>query len=118
MLLRREPEGRPERQQRSRRRTTGCTLSRKAEVPAGKKTHLRLVVAHDPRGDWTLIVKAGGVQLARQKISKSTAKDGWLNVDVDLSSLAGKTVNLELINQADAWSWEAGYWAEIAVESK
>jgi len=32
--------------------------------------------------------------------------------------LAGKTVNLELLNQADAWSWEAGYWAEIRIASE
>jgi len=99
-------------------RTAGCTLSRKVDVPAGKKTALHLVLTHAPRGDWTLIVKADGVQLARQKISKTTAKDGWLNVDVDLSPLAGKTVNLELINQADGWSWEAGYWARIDVQTK
>ena len=98
--------------------TTGCTLSKKVEVPAGKKTALHLAVTHDPRGDWTLIVKADGVQLAKQKISKSTVKDGWAEVAVDLSPLAGKTVNLELVNQADGWSWEAGFWARITIESE
>ena len=99
-------------------RTTGCTLSKKVDVPAGKQTALHLVVTHDPRGDWTLIVKADGVQRLNQKIGKTTVKEGWLNVDLDLSPLAGKTVNLELTNQADGWSWEAGCWAEIALESK
>jgi hypothetical protein len=27
-------------------------------------------------------------------------------------------VQLELVNQPNGWSWEAAYWAEIAVESK
>ena len=98
--------------------TTACVLSKKVEVPAGKKTALHLVLANDPRGDWTLVVKADGVQLAKQKIGKGTVKDGWAEVAVDLSPLAGKTVNLELVNQADGWSWEAAFWARIAVDSK
>lgn len=43
---------------------TGCTLSKKVDIPSGKRTCLHLVVTHDPRGDWTLLVKADGVQLA------------------------------------------------------
>jgi len=97
--------------------TAGCTLSKKVDVPPGKKTTLHLAVTHAPRGDWTLVVNADGVQLAKHKIGKATVKDGWLDLDVDLSPLAGKRVNLELINQADGWSWEAGYWAQIRIVS-
>jgi hypothetical protein len=87
-------------------------------VPAGKKTSLRLVVANDDRGDWTLVVKAGGNPLLTKPINKETTQGSWATVEVDLSELAGKEVKLELVNQADGWSWEAGYWAEIAVESR
>jgi hypothetical protein len=97
---------------------TGCTLSRKVEVPAGKKTVLRLVVGHHPQGDWTLVVKADGKELAKKKVGKDTATGGWLNVEVDLSPLAGKTVALELVNQPDGWAFEGGYWAELAIESR
>ena len=38
-----------------------CVLTRKADVPSGKTTTLRLGVGHDSRGDWTLVVKANGV---------------------------------------------------------
>jgi hypothetical protein len=93
-----------------------CTLSRKVQVPAGK-ARLVLDVAHDPRGDWELAVKADGKELVRKKISKATAKDGWLTVEVDLSAHAGKTITLALENRADGWSWEAGYWSRIAVEA-
>jgi hypothetical protein len=41
-----------------------------------------------------------------------------MDVQVDLSDPAGKTVNLELVNQPNGWSWEAAYWAKIAVESE
>jgi hypothetical protein len=99
-------------------RDTGCTLSRKIDVPEGRKTTLAIVVGHDPRGDFDLIVKADGKELLRKPVGKDTAKDGWLQTEVDLSSYAGKTVNLELVNQPSGWSWEAAYWAKIAVQSK
>jgi hypothetical protein len=99
-------------------RSVGCVLTKSVDIPAGKKTVLRLVVAHDPRGDWTLVVKANGKQLLTKPISPSTASDLWVDVDVDLSGFAGESIDLELVNQADGWSFEAGYWAEIALESR
>lgn len=99
-------------------REIGCVLSKTVAVPAGKKTSLRIVVANDDRGDWTLVVQAGGKTLLTQPINQETTQGGWAVVEVDLSGLAGQEVKLELANQADGWSWEAGYWAEIAVESR
>jgi hypothetical protein len=95
---------------------TGCTLSRAVEVPADQKTALHLVVTHDPRGDWLLVVKADGQELLSQVVSRDTVQDGWLDLRVDLSEYAGKSVKLELVNQPNGWAWEAGYWATIAVE--
>jgi hypothetical protein len=99
-------------------REIGCVLSKTVAVPAGKKTSLRIVVANDDRGDWTLVVQAGGKTLLTKPINQETTQGGWAVVEVDLSGLAGQEVKLELANQADGWSWEAGYWAEIAVESR
>jgi hypothetical protein len=99
-------------------RSVGCVLSKTVDLPAGKRTVLQTVVAHDPRGDWTLIIKANGRQLSKKPIRPETATDGWVEVEVDLSELAGQSVNMELINQADGWSFEAGYWSEIALESR
>jgi hypothetical protein len=77
-------------------RQTGCVLSRTIEVPASKKTTLHLVVGHDPQGDFDLIVRADGRQLARTPVNPQTATNHWLALDVDLSSFTGKQVNLEL----------------------
>ena len=63
-------------------------------------------------------MKAGGKELLRKEIGKQTVTEGWLDLDIDLSAFAGKTVNVELLNHPDEWSWEAGYWARIAIESK
>ena len=97
---------------------TGCVLSKQVDVPAGKKTALRLVVANDDRGDWTLEVRLAGDRALRKKIGPETVTDGWAEIEVDLSKHAGKSVQVDLINQADGWQFEAGYWAEIDVETK
>ena len=99
-------------------RNTGCVLAREVEIPAGEKTALHLVVGHDPKGDWTLVVKADGKALLQQPVSQATATGGWLDVRVDLSAYAGRKVQLELVNQPSDWAYEAGYWAEIAVDSR
>ncbi|HNR99491.1 MAG TPA: ADP-ribosylglycohydrolase family protein [Planctomycetota bacterium] len=99
-------------------RTVPCALSREASIPAGVKTRLVLEVGHHEEGDWELVVKADGVTLFQGTIGKDTAKNGWRTVAVDLSAYAGKTVRLELLNQANGWAWEAGYWASIALVSE
>jgi len=99
-------------------RETGCVLSRKVRIPSGKRTTLRLVVGHYPQGDWDLLVRADGRELLRKTVSKDTAADGWMEVRVDLSSFAGKTIKLELVNQPTGWSWEAAYWGEIRLVSE
>jgi hypothetical protein len=97
---------------------TGCELSRKVKIPAGKKTTLSLTVGHHPEGDWDLIVAAGGKEIMRKEVSEETAANGWMQVEVDLSDFAGKEVKLTLTNQPTGWSSEAGYWAEISLESQ
>jgi len=87
-------------------------------VPAGKKTMLRIVVGHDPQGDFDLIVRADGRQLLRRTVGPKTTQAHWLTETVDLSGYAGKSVKLELLNEPNGWSYEAAYWAEIAVRSE
>ena len=95
---------------------TGCVLSKKIKVAAGQKARLRLLVAHDPQGDFDLIVRADGKELLRKPVSKATASDDpWLVQEVDLSGFAGKKApKVEIINQPSGWSFEAAYWAEIS----
>jgi hypothetical protein len=95
----------------------GCIISRSVQLPSGKRSVLGLVVGHDPRGDWDLIVKVNGQPLLRKTIGMETTTLGWTEVAVDLSRYAGESVELELINQPTGWHYEAGYWAEISLES-
>ena len=102
-------------------RETPCRITRTVDVPKGKRTALDLVVSHhdqgDAKGNWALVVKVDGKQLKEQKVSSDTVDDGWLELSVDLTSYAGQTVELELLNVADGWRYEAGYWASIELRS-
>jgi hypothetical protein len=98
---------------------TPCTLTKTVDMPAGKKTILTTTVSHHERGDWVLALQVDGQQKHDAKtISSTTCLDDWCQVEFDLSDWAGKTVSLELLNQANGWSHEAGYWAEIVIDSE
>ena len=99
-------------------RDTGCVLTRTVTLPAGQKSVLNLVVGHDPRGDWDLIVKTNGEQLLRKTIGPNTASAGWAEVVVDLSKFAGRQVKLELVNEPTDWRYEAAFWSEISLRSE
>ncbi len=98
---------------------TACVLSRMADIPAGKKTTLKLTVGHHRGGDWDLVVKADARELLRKTVGETTATNGWLDVSVDLSKYQGKSILLELYNQpAGEWCWEGGYWAGISIDTE
>ena len=77
--------------------TDGWVLSRKLEVPAGKKTRLAFAAGGSAKGEgWDLAVRAEGKDLLQKTVDKDSLKDGWLEVAVDLSEFAGKTVAVEV----------------------
>ncbi len=97
---------------------TPCVLSRKINIPAGKKTAIQLTVGRHPEGDWDLVVRVDMREILRKPVDKTTAPNGWLDVSVDLSEYQGKTIFLELYNQATGWNHEAGYWEKIVIDTK
>ena len=98
--------------------TVGCVLSKTVTLPPNQKSSLKLLVGHDARGDWDLIVRANGEQMLRKAIGPDTTKLGWTEVDVDLTKFAGKGVKLELVNEPTEWRYEAAHWAKIAIVSE
>ena len=94
-----------------------CVLYREVELAAGTNV-LVIETANDPRGDWTLVVKANGEEVAREEIATLDDETIWRTVEVDLSSLAGETVTIEIQNRANGWQFEAAYWAKIAIETR
>ncbi len=95
-----------------------CVLSRSVSLPVNQKSTLKLVIGHDARGDWDLIVKANGEPLLRKTIGPESTSVGWTEVKVDLSRFAGQTVKLELVNEPTGWHYEAAYWGQIAIVSE
>ena len=94
----------------------GCVISRIVQLPADPSCTLRLVVGHDARGDWDLILRIDGRQLLRKSIGLESTMAGWTEISVDLSRYAGETIKIELINEATGWHYEAAYWGEISLD--
>ncbi len=95
-----------------------CVLSMTLTPPADKKTRLILDVAHDARGDWRLVVRGNGQRLTDDMISKETCSKGWRTLTIDLTKFAGQELKLDLVNQANDWSNEFGYWGGARIVSE
>ncbi len=99
-------------------RTEACRLTSSVALPLASKVTLRLSVAAHVQGDWQLTVNVNG-EIRHQSIVKCKGKDvEWKEITIDLTDLAGQSVTLELLNKANDWSNEFGYWnaAEITAE--
>lgn len=98
---------------------TPCVLSKRVELPAGKKTNLNLCVGFHDNYDWKLIVRVNGSIQYETLVGKSSPFDKpWNEIAVDLSAFAGQTIDLNLENFPDEWAWEAGYWSKIEIVSE
>ncbi len=99
-------------------KTEPCILSRDLEIAKGKTTILKLNVGSHEAGkfDWRLLVKVNGKQIFDSIIGTGQYNKRWNEIKVDLSSYAGQKIKLELLNQAEGWMCEAGYWKTIEVE--
>lgn len=97
---------------------TPAVLSTKATLPAGKKTHLHVVVGHYRDGEFDLILLVNGKGEFRRPINQSTSDHGWITFDYDLSPLAGQEVKLDLGNQPTDGHFPAAYWAELGIISE
>jgi len=95
--------------------TMPCILYRKLTLPAGKKSFLSFAAGHVPKCDWDLVVKVDGKELLRKSVGDETAPTGWLDVAVDLTPYSGKSVKLELWNQASGWNNEFAYWQGLSI---
>ena len=99
-------------------RTEACRLTTSTTLPSASKVTLRLSVASHAQGDWQLTVNVNG-EIRHQSIVKCKGKDvDWKEITIDLTDLAGQPVTLEMLNKANDWSNEFGYWnaAEILAE--
>ena len=92
-----------------------CVISRIVRLPRDKRNVLILVVGHDARGDWDLVVRVNGQEIHRKTIGPDTATLGWAEVKVDLSKYAGRSAKIELLNEPTGWHYEAAHWGMISL---
>ncbi|MEP3477800.1 MAG: PVC-type heme-binding CxxCH protein [Fuerstiella sp.] len=91
-------------------------LRRNVSIPLGKKTTLKLCVSHHPHGDWQLRILADGKVMVDQIVGPETvSQNEWLDISVDLTDFAGKTINLSLENRANGWKNEWAYWHKVEI---
>jgi len=95
-----------------------CIMAADLEVPKDKHTRLLLGVSHQADADWNLIVRAGGKTLHDSIISAKTTRQGWSDITVDLTPLAGQNVKLEVVNRANNWFHESGFFSRIDIVSE
>ncbi|MCY2989553.1 MAG: hypothetical protein NTY19_17010 [Planctomycetota bacterium] len=62
-----------------------------------------------------MLVKVDGKELLKKSVGEETAPTGWMDVVVDLTPYAGKSVKLELWNQASGWNGAFAYWQGISI---
>ena len=98
-----------------------AVLRARVKVPKDGPKKLRISVSHhvegdQKKGDWRLIVKANGDRLHESWVRADTMMPldvEWREVSINLGRFAGKEVELEILNQANDWAWEFGYFGGI-----
>jgi putative heme-binding domain-containing protein len=86
------------------------------ELPKGKRSRLVLAVSSASPDSWLLKINADGRALHQQTIGASSAD--WQTISVDLGSMAGHKVKLELLQIAVDGKPAAAYWAQAEVISE
>ena len=83
----------------------------------GQVTHY-LITGEAPTREQTTTQAAPGRAAANQSVSLADLLKMhlfWRDVTIDLTSFAGQTVQLQLMNKNTGWFYEWGFWDRIAV---
>jgi len=99
---------------------TPCVIKQSVDVPAGKKTTLKLTVASLPEigGPWQLMVRVDMADHYVQTI-EGAKKLVWKDLEIDLSEFAGQTIDLELYNNTvEDWTKSYAAWKNIDIVSE
>ena len=72
-------------------------LLRVVDVPAGKKTTLRLRYGNQPGRNWSLAVRIDRQTLLEQLVEDAGSVNGWREAVIDLTPFAGRRVPVQLI---------------------
>jgi putative membrane-bound dehydrogenase-like protein len=96
-------------------RSQPCTLQTRLLLPPSGKVRLIVSVASHSAGDWQLAVIVNGQSRHQSNVRHDSGKVVWRDVNIDVSDLAGQEVRVELLNRANDWANEFGFWNEIRI---
>jgi hypothetical protein len=94
---------------------TPCVITRTYSVPQEAVTKLHFIAGHHYMGDYELVVKVDGRELYSKVVGPETADDRYLEAYVDLTDYSGRTIKIDILNQANGWACEAAYWDVIEI---
>jgi hypothetical protein len=86
------------------------------DLAPAKRSRLAMAVSSAASARWNLKVNADGRTLHQQVVGGSDAP-AWQTVSVDLSSLAGRKITLELLQSTVDGNPVAAYWGQVEVIS-
>ncbi len=85
------------------------------EIPAGRKTTLRLRVGNQPDKRWQLGVRVENQLLLDRSIEETGSANGWHDIVVDLSPFAGRTIPVQLLHAAPKQHQTEVFWKRAVV---
>ncbi|MFM7056907.1 MAG: PVC-type heme-binding CxxCH protein [Planctomycetota bacterium] len=96
-------------------RSQPCKLTARMVLPTARKVKLVISVASHAQGDWQLQVIVNGQPRHQSNVRHDAGKVVWRDVSVDLSDLNGQEIRLELLNRANDWANEFGFWNGLQI---
>jgi putative membrane-bound dehydrogenase-like protein len=90
--------------------TQPTVLKRSVKLPA-EPQHLRLGLHHHTAGAWKLVVQIDNQPFHTQVVNEDSCEAGWLDLELDLTSFAGREVEINLENHTFQQQFSFAYWS-------
>ncbi len=91
------------------------TLIGEFDIPAGRKTSLKLRVGNQPERRWQLGVRVENRLLLDKTIEDPTSNNGWHDLTIDLTPFAGRRVPIQLLHSAPKQHHSEVLWKRATV---
>jgi hypothetical protein len=92
------------------------------KIPEGKKSHLALNVSCEDYGEWELEIILEIILdlklIVKEKINAKTLKNGWKEIQYDLTKYAGTEMEIQITQTAGENQKSDAYWSDIKIVSE
>lgn len=95
-------------------------LRARVSIPSQGRTVLEIGVTNYDQiadCDWVLKVFVDDQLLDERVIRREQGRMKWYDLSYDLTPWAGREVTIRLLNEANGWYYEAGYWSHAEVRT-